>query len=120
MKMENRITFSIKGEIKMITEKTIQKCLFEKACPQITESCELLCPKLKEIDFLTQNCGMDNIVKMAVTNLQPAKCNLKAFKEIRNIKDNILNYVESGNNLFISSDKTQQGKTRVTSKMSQE
>lgn len=111
MKMENRITFSIKGEIKMITEKTIQKCLFEKVCPQITESCELLCPKLKEIDFLTQNCGMDNIVKMAVTILQPAKCNLKAFKEIRNIKDNILNYVESGNNLFISSDKTQQGKT---------
>ena len=56
MKMENRITFSIKGEIKMITEKTIQKCLFEKVCPQITEICELLCPKLKEIDFLTQNC----------------------------------------------------------------
>ena len=111
MKMENRITFSIKGEIKMITEKTIQKCLFEKVCPQITESCELLCPKLKEIDFLTQNSGMDNIVNMAVTNLQPAKCELSAFKKLQKIKNNILDFVESGNNLFISSDKTQQGKT---------
>ena len=95
----------------MITKKTIQKCLFEKVCPQITESCELRCPKLKEINFLTKNCGMDNIVKMAVTNLQPAKCDLSAFQKIRKIKDNILDFVESGNNLFISSDKIQTGRT---------
>ena len=54
---------------------------------------------------------MDNIVKMAVTNLQPAKCELSAFKKLQKIKNNILDFVESGNNLFISSDKTQQGKT---------
>lgn len=56
------------------------------------------------------NCGMPDASKY-LKDLNPKKKDVQAFLRLNEIKANIVDFVENGNNLFISSTTSQNGKT---------
>lgn len=72
--------------------------------------CRKTCIRYKLMNFLIRNCGMQNAEDYLVP-LKPENKDKLAFDDLNLIKNNILEFVNNGENLFISSTKFQNGKT---------
>ena len=95
--MQNKIDFDI-------------NCWYSGGCPQETYNCKKTCHRFLEMSCLITNCGMSNVGKY-LKMLTPAKVDIQAFVNLQQIKDNIVDFVDSGKNLFIAAMNLQTGKT---------
>lgn len=79
-------------------------------CPHKGYECKRRCTTYKCMNALINNCGQPNAKKFLV-ELKLPKEDTKEFLRLKQIKDNIVEWVEKGSNLFISSNNIHTGKT---------
>lgn len=84
------------------------KCWYKETCTN-TE-CNEDCIRYLEMKYLMDNSNIP-VSRQFPTSLYPDKCDYDKFVELSSIKDNIVEFVESGNNLYIGSKYTGNGKT---------
>ena len=91
-------------------------CWYSGGCPLETSNCKKTCRRYLEMNCLISNCGMSNASKF-LKPLIPKKVDLKSFQYLQDIKDNVVDFIESGKNLFIASVNLQTGKTSWSLKL---
>lgn len=86
------------------------ECWYQQGCPLLTETCKKTCHRYLEMNYLISNCGMPNATKY-LKKIRPVKDDEAAYRELKKIKDNIVDFVRQGRNLYICSAKCGNGKT---------
>lgn len=100
-----------------IFDKT--KCWYTSACRKYgTSECNASCIRYMEMDFLMQNSGIPRNRQYAIS-LTPSKKDVQAFVTLKEIKDDILNFVKNGESVYIYSDNFGNGKTTWAIKLMQ-
>lgn len=82
-------------------------CWYKNVC---TEECSNACIRYLEMKFLMDNSNIPKVKQMPQSLTAP-KCDKNAFITLAGIKSDIVEFVECGENLYIASDKTGNGKT---------
>ena len=85
-------------------------CWYQQGCNLYFKDCEKTCHRFLEMKHLISTCGMPNADKY-IKPLNPEKVDLQAFIKLQQIKDDILNFVKNGTNLYIVSENFGNGKT---------
>ena len=91
-------------------------CWYQQGCQLYKENCEKTCHRYLEMKYLIDNCGMPNADKY-IKPLTPEEVDLPSFVKLKNLKDDILNFVENGENLYIVSENFGNGKTTWSLKL---
>ena len=95
------------------------KCWYVGGCGKYgNPECNASCIRYMEMDFLMQNSGIPRNRQYAVL-LTPSKQDVKSFVTLKEIKDDIVNFVENGENVYIYSDNFGNGKTTWAIKLMQ-
>ncbi|NLK98253.1 MAG: ATP-binding protein [Epulopiscium sp.] len=95
------------------------KCWYTSACGKYeTPECNAGCIRYMEMDYLMQNSGIPRNRQYAVL-LTPSKKDVQAFITLKEIKDDILNFVKNGESIYIYSDNFGNGKTTWAIKLLQ-
>lgn len=84
-----------------------KECWYKEVC--VYEFCTN-CIRFSEMKYLMENSGIP-VNKQLPQTLTACPDDVGAFYKLADIKDNILNFVEGGNNLYICSNYTGNGKT---------
>ena len=92
------------------------ECWYSEVCSEYKEGCEKLCTRYAEMKFLMDNSNIPKN-KQRPLSLYPSECDLEAFKRLAEIKDNIVDFVEDGKNLYICSNVVGNGKTSWSLKL---
>ena len=92
-----------------------EKCLFFEVC-QNKENCSVDCIRYAEMTQLIDNSGLPNNLK-GKTILNPDNIDYNAFCTLADIKNNILDFVKQGKNLYIYSSNTGNGKSSWLAKI---
>lgn len=90
-----------------------ESCWYEKVC---NTECSSSCVRFLEMEYLIQNSGIPAAYQYPAT-LSPEDVDYDAFCDLADIKDNILDFVNGGGNLYIASAHTGNGKTSWATKM---
>ena len=90
-------------------------CVFFEVC-QTKHNCSVDCIRYAEMKYLIDNSGLPNNLK-GKTILQPEKVDYEAFCSLAEIKDNIVEFVNRGCNLYLYSANTGNGKSSWLSKL---
>lgn len=86
-------------------------CWYKKACAlKDTSDCNSGCIRFMEMDYLTQTSRIPP-KRQRVKPLQPEHIDVQAFQMLKEIGDDIVNFVDNGENLYIVSKYTGNGKT---------
>lgn len=85
-------------------------CWYKNGCNLETNDCQKTCHRYLEMNYLINNCGMKH-AKRYLKDLIPQEVEIPAYLELKDIKSNIVDFVENGRNLFITSPHVQTGKT---------
>lgn len=95
------------------------QCWYKNVCNKFnTEDCYPGCIRYMEMHYLMFTSNIP--LKMQLQHkLIPHKTDIKAFERLKDIKDNIKEFVESGENLYIYSPNTGNGKTTWSVKLMQ-
>lgn len=88
-------------------------CWYNSVCQ---ETCSNSCIRYLEMKFLMDNSNIPKAKQMPLSLTAPA-CDLPAYKRLAEIKSDIVDFVECGQNLYIASDKTGNGKTSWSIKL---
>lgn len=95
------------------------KCWYVKVCSKYnTPECNPGCIRYMEMDYLMQNSGIPRNRQYAIS-LTPSKKDVQAFVTLKEIKDDILNFVKNGESVYIYSDNFGNGKTTWAIKLLQ-
>lgn len=95
------------------------KCWYAGACGKFkTDECNASCIRYMEMDFLMQNSGIPRNKQYNVL-LTPSKKDVQAFVTLKEIKDDIITFVENGENVYIYSHNFGNGKTTWAIKLMQ-
>lgn len=86
------------------------ECWYAEVCTNYKEGCEKTCPRYIEMKFLMDNSNIPKS-KQKPLALYPSECDLGAFQRLAEIKDNIVDFVDNGRNLYITSRTVGNGKT---------
>lgn len=92
------------------------ECWYQKGCNLYKPNCTKICHRFLEMNYLISNCGMTNADKY-IKPLVPEKVDLTSFIRLKEIKDNIVEFVNSGENLYIVSENFGNGKTTWSLKL---
>lgn len=96
-----------------------EKCWYNKVCKKYnTPECNAGCIRYMEIDYLMQNSGIPRNRQYSVL-LTPSKPDVQSFIALRDIKDDIVNFVNNGESVYIYSDNFGNGKTTWAIKLMQ-
>jgi DNA replication protein DnaC len=88
-----------------------ENCWYKNQCPKFNnEHCNASCIRYMEIDFLMYESRIPKNRQLPSV-LNAEKVDYKAFIELNNIKENILDFTEKGGNLYIFSENFGNGKT---------
>lgn len=88
-----------------------ENCWYKEVCNSfLSHDCNAGCIRYMEIDYLMKHSGIPKN-KQIPDLLTPDKVDIDAFILLREIKDDILNFVTSGENLYIYSTNFGNGKT---------
>ena len=79
-----------------------KECWYSEVCSDYKEDCQKLCVRFHEMKFLMDNSNIPKNKQKPIT-LYPSECDYDAFKKLADIKDNIVDFVEDGRNLYICS-----------------
>lgn len=91
-------------------------CWYQEGCTLKHQSCQRTCHRYLEMNYLINNCGMKNAERYLKT-LKPQNTEFEAYLKLKQIKDNIVDFVQQGKNLYIKSEYLQTGKTSWALKM---
>lgn len=86
-----------------------QDCWYKEVCLADVSKCNN-CIKFLEMQYLMENSGLPK-AKQCPQPLKAPKADMEAYKKLAEIKDNIVEFVEQGKNLYITSATTGNGKT---------
>lgn len=86
------------------------KCWYKDGCNAANYNCEKTCHRYLEMNYLINNCGMKNAERF-LKLLQPDERDVDAFLRLNDIKTNVVNFVQTSQNLFLNSILLQTGKT---------
>ena len=96
------------------------KCWYVKVCSKYnTPECNPGCIRYMEMDYLMQNSGIPRNRQYAVS-LTPSKPDIKSFVSLKEIKDDMIEFVKKGENVYIYSDNFGNGKTTWAIKLMQQ
>ena len=84
-----------------------EDCWYKNVCTQ--DTCDS-CIRFTEMSYLMENSGIPKKRRMPVS-LVPDKVDRQSFIELADIKDDIKQFVDNGENLYLCSDRTGNGKT---------
>lgn len=88
-----------------------ETCLYKNVCPLYKKDfCNPSCPRYMEMDYLTAHSNIP-VNRQQSMFLTPDIEDRPAFIELKEIKDDILNFVNNGENLYIYSKNLGNGKT---------
>lgn len=82
-------------------------CVFKEFCKQ---DCSSACMRYLEFNYLLKSSSIPK-VKQKVNRLTPDSCDVLSFEILARIRDNIVQFVNEGHNLYIYSDICGNGKT---------
>ena len=85
----------------------IEECWYKEICSR--ETCEG-CIKFLEMKYLMEHCNLPKSKQQPIVLTAP-QIDLEAYKRLAEIKDNILDFVAEGKNLYITSFSAGNGKT---------
>jgi DNA replication protein DnaC len=95
------------------------KCWYTSACGKYeSPECNASCIRYMEMDFLMQNSGIPRNKQYSVL-LTPSKQDVQAFVTLKEIKDDIIAFVENGESVYIYSHNFGNGKTTWAIKLMQ-
>ena len=95
------------------------KCWYTSVCGKYgTPECNASCIRYMEMDFLMQNSGIPRNKQYSVL-LTPSKEDVQAFVTLKEIKDDIIAFVENGESVYIYSHNFGNGKTTWSIKLMQ-
>jgi len=95
------------------------KCWYTSACGKYgSPECNASCIRYMEMDFLMQNSGIPRNKQYSVL-LTPSKEDVQAFLTLKEIKDDIIAFVENGESVYIYSHNFGNGKTTWAIKLMQ-
>lgn len=86
------------------------KCWYEDVCSNVSPTCKSGCIRYLEMFHLLDNSNIPSNRWFPVI-LSPDDCDYDAFCDLADIKDEIINFVGRGSNLYLYSTKTGNGKT---------
>lgn len=102
-----------------IYEFNKDKCWYNKSCDKFnTERCNKNCIRYMEMHFLIDSSKIPKSNQFK-NELIPNKIDLENFKFLKSIKDDIVNFVNNGENLYIYSKNFGNGKTTWSIKIMQ-
>lgn len=97
-----------------------EDCWYKNVCRKYnTEFCTAGCIRYMEVHFLMYTSNIPKNMQKAV-KLSPEKVDIKAFITLKNIKDNIIEFVKGGNSVYIYSENFGNGKTTWAIKLMQQ
>lgn len=99
--------------------RDFDKCWYEDVCENKSNNCLAICEQYREMKYLMEHSGLPK-AKQQIISLEPSKVDLQSFKRLRDIKNNIVNFVDGGKNLYICSKNTGNGKTCWSIKLLQQ
>lgn len=85
------------------------KCWYDSVCKEASDNCDVDCIRYKEMRYLVDNSGIP-INKQIPEKLYPGD-DYDAFCRLNEVKLDILSFVNSGSNIYITSGNTGNGKT---------
>lgn len=88
----------------------MSECWYAEVCESYGENCDSVCVRYAEMKFLMENSNLP-IFRRRPQVLSPEPCDLKAYVRLDEIKQDIVDFVEHGRNLYICSKTTGNGKT---------
>lgn len=95
------------------------KCWYTSACGKYgSPECNASCIRYMEMDFLMQNSGIPRNKQYSIL-LTPSKKDIQAFVTLKEIKDDIIAFVENGESVYIYSHNFGNGKTTWAIKLMQ-
>lgn len=96
----------------------MNKCPYASVCSSfgIPEECYSGCIRYMEMDYLMWSAQVPNLSKF-LKPLTPNRCDIQAFQQLKVIKDNIVDFVLSGDNLYLFSENYGNGKTTWSVKL---
>lgn len=95
------------------------RCWYLEVCDKYnTDDCNAACIRYMEMDYLMQNSGIPKNRQYS-TSLTPAQVDYDAFLFLKNIKDDIVNFVANGESVYIYSKNFGNGKTTWAIKLMQ-
>lgn len=86
-----------------------QACWYKEVCLADVSECTN-CVKFLEMQYLMENSGLPK-ARQCPQPLNAPKCDAEAYRKLAKIKDNIVEFVDQGKNLYITSATTGNGKT---------
>ena len=91
-------------------------CWYQEVCSNFGEHCERLCGRYAEMKFLMEHSGIPKNKQKPIA-LTPFEVDYAAFSRLAEIKDSIVDFVQSGKNLYITSSVVGNGKTSWSLKL---
>ena len=86
-------------------------CWYGSGCTLRTERCQKTCPLYLEMNYMIVNCGMPDATPYIKTLIPTTDTEFKSYERLQNIKDNIVDDVTAGHDIFIVSNYSFTGKT---------
>ena len=86
-------------------------CWYQQGCKLQSQGCKKRCQQYLVMNWLITSCGKPNAEDYLKTLHPVTKQDLTIFKRLNEIKDNIVDFVQNGNNLYIVSKNLRNGKT---------
>ena len=88
-----------------------ESCWYKTNCPKFnTSECNDKCIRYMEMHYLIENSNIPKSSRYK-NKLSPSACDLDSFKKLNEIKSNIEDFVDNGENLYIYSKNFGNGKT---------
>lgn len=97
-----------------MTEKNMEDCLYYNFCDN--DDCTDSCIRYVEMKYLLKSSLIPKHLQKPIS-LYPESYDKEAFIKLKDIKSNIVNFVNNGKNLFIQSNHTGNGKTSWSIKL---
>ena len=86
-------------------------CWYGSGCTLRTERCQKTCPLYLEMNYMIVNCGMPDATPYIKTLIPTTDTEFESYERLQSIKDNIVDYVTAGHDIFIVSNYSFTGKT---------
>lgn len=98
-----------------------EQCWYKKTCNHYKndEICHAGCLRYMEMHYLMNNSGIPK-QRQYPTVLVPNKCDIQAFQTLRHLKDHIVDFVQTGQSIYIYSSNFGNGKTTWAIKLMQQ
>lgn len=92
-------------------------CWYVNMCDDAGSDCEM-CQLFLEMNWQMQNSGLP-VAKQKPIKLKPETCDIEAFNNLSEIRRDVDEFIDNGNNLYLCSKYTGNGKTSWAIKMLQ-